>query len=114
MNLRQNLQDISRFLIYTNNAIFILVSYAIFKIYTFLINDKSKIEQIGNILWLIWFLSSFLITFFFAYFEILNNFNDLTILFDWKFLGNTVVPIITLLFGNIKNGLLEKWKRISE
>jgi len=117
MKFRLNLQDISRFLIYTNNAIFILVSYVIFKIYTFLIKDTYKIEKIENFLWLIWFLSSFLITFFFAYFGILNNLdnlNDLTILYDWKFLGNTVVPIMALLFGNVKNGLLEKWNRLSE
>uniref|UniRef100_A9ABA0 Succinate dehydrogenase hydrophobic anchor subunit n=1 Tax=Methanococcus maripaludis (strain C6 / ATCC BAA-1332) TaxID=444158 RepID=A9ABA0_METM6 len=117
MNFKQNLQNISRFLIYTNNAVFILVSYVIFRIYTIIINDKAKIEKIENILWLIWFLSSFLITFFFAYFGILNNldkFNDLTILLDWKFLGNTVIPIVTLLFGNVKSGLLEKWNRLSK
>jgi len=117
MNFKQNLQDISRFLIYTNNAVFILVSYVIFKIYTIIIKDKCKIEKIENILWLIWFLSSFLITFFFAYFGIsnnLDNFNDLTILLDWKFLGNTIVPIVTILFGNVKSGFLEKWNRLSE
>ncbi|AEK19853.1 hypothetical protein [Methanococcus maripaludis] len=117
MNFKQNLQDISRFLIYANNAVFIVVSYIIFKIYAIIIKDEYKIEKIENILWLIWFLSSFLITFFFIYIEVLNNIgsiHDLTKLLDLKFLLNAVIPILTLLLGNIKNGLLEKWNRLSD
>ncbi|WP_459202473.1 hypothetical protein [Methanococcus sp. CF] len=115
MNFKQNIQDISRFLIYTNNAVFIVVSYIIFKIYTIIIKDKYKIEKIENYLWLIWFLSSFLITFFFVYFEILHNLNfeGLTN-FNLKFFLNAVIPILALLFGNIKGGLLEKWNRLSK
>ncbi|CAF30401.1 hypothetical protein MMP0845 [Methanococcus maripaludis S2] len=117
MNFKQNLQDISRFLIYANNAVFIIVSYIIFKIYTIIIKDEYKIEKIENILWPIWFLSAFLITFFFIYIEVLNNIgsiHDLTKLLDLKFLLNAVIPILTLLLGNIKNGLLEKWNRLSD